>query len=222
MPVSIVSRNVIFREMLESAAKGRGIDVADVYSGLSDIVHLHAGDILLVHPNEDCTAAASKIAQLQKRIPGLRVIVLAPDRASDQMRRELSDVSEAIIPETESADLLISLLTIAQQGYRVSSDHLMKSDEVPQTIDLQQVPPPANQPTLPAGADAMRNIEEAGLSSREVTVLSFLREGKSNKEIANLISISEATVKVHLRTVFRKIGVQNRTQAAMWASARLG
>ncbi|UWR86662.1 LuxR C-terminal-related transcriptional regulator (plasmid) [Phaeobacter inhibens] len=65
---------------------------------------------------------------------------------------------------------------------------------------------------MPASAAA------CGLSGREWLILTKLIDGATNKSIANELSICEATVKVHLRTCFRKIGAKNRTQAAIWAS----
>jgi two-component system, NarL family, nitrate/nitrite response regulator NarL len=55
------------------------------------------------------------------------------------------------------------------------------------------------------------------LSARQLTILKCLSEGDSNKVIARKIAISEATVKVHVKAVLRKIQVHNRTQAAIWA-----
>ncbi|MGP9789686.1 response regulator transcription factor [Roseinatronobacter sp. NSM] len=55
------------------------------------------------------------------------------------------------------------------------------------------------------------------LSRREAQVLRGLCDGKSNKEIGQDLSISEATVKLHVKTIYRHLGVANRTQAAMIA-----
>jgi DNA-binding CsgD family transcriptional regulator len=55
------------------------------------------------------------------------------------------------------------------------------------------------------------------LSHRERQVLTCLAHGESNKEIARVWDISEATVKVHLKAILRKINMRNRTQAAIWA-----
>jgi two-component system nitrate/nitrite response regulator NarL len=55
------------------------------------------------------------------------------------------------------------------------------------------------------------------LSPRETSVLRCLIEGDSNKIIARKIGIADATVKVHVKAILRKIGVHNRTQAAIWA-----
>jgi two-component system, NarL family, nitrate/nitrite response regulator NarL len=56
-----------------------------------------------------------------------------------------------------------------------------------------------------------------GLSPREQEILRALVTGSSNKLIAIKLGITEATVKVHLKTLLRKIDVNNRTQAAIWA-----
>jgi two-component system, NarL family, nitrate/nitrite response regulator NarL len=62
---------------------------------------------------------------------------------------------------------------------------------------------------------------DARLSPREKEILSHLVAGHSNKLIARHLGITEATVKVHLKSVQRKIRVENRTQAAIWALANL-
>src|SRR5262249_28327467 len=55
------------------------------------------------------------------------------------------------------------------------------------------------------------------LSDREQQILLRLARGEANKIIARLCSITEATVKAHVKAILRKIAVQNRTQAALWA-----
>jgi two-component system nitrate/nitrite response regulator NarL len=58
------------------------------------------------------------------------------------------------------------------------------------------------------------------LSPREKSILRCLIEGDSNKGIARKVDIAEATVKVHVKAILRKIRVQNRTQAAIWGVNR--
>jgi two-component system nitrate/nitrite response regulator NarL len=55
------------------------------------------------------------------------------------------------------------------------------------------------------------------LPGREFEILRHLASGRPNKVIANDLNITEATVKVHVKGVLRKIGAANRTQAAIWA-----
>jgi len=68
-----------------------------------------------------------------------------------------------------------------------------------------------NQAILVTTDDAL-----APLSPREKSILRCLIEGDSNKCIARKIDIAEATVKVHVKAILRKIRVHNRTQAAIW------
>ena len=63
-------------------------------------------------------------------------------------------------------------------------------------------------------------IEDANLSPRERDVLCCLMAGYSNKVIARELDVCEATVKVHVKAILRKLDVRNRTQAAIWASTR--
>ncbi len=59
------------------------------------------------------------------------------------------------------------------------------------------------------------------LSTRESQILHCLTDGAPNKVIARKLDVAEATVKVHVKAILRKIGAANRTQAAMWATAHL-
>ncbi|MFW6113687.1 MAG: response regulator transcription factor [Actinomycetota bacterium] len=59
-----------------------------------------------------------------------------------------------------------------------------------------------------------------GLSQREVDVIKLMARGYNNHQIADLLFISEHTVKVHIRNIFRKIGVVDRTNAVLWAIER--
>lgn len=67
----------------------------------------------------------------------------------------------------------------------------------------------------------LRGGRSSILSRRETAVIRKLCEGASNKDIANALNIGESTVKVHLHACYRKIGVRNRTQAAIWAAKHL-
>jgi DNA-binding NarL/FixJ family response regulator len=58
---------------------------------------------------------------------------------------------------------------------------------------------------------------ERGLTERELDVLGLVRAGLANKLIARRLEISEKTVKAHLTSIFQRIGVTDRTQAALWA-----
>ena len=59
------------------------------------------------------------------------------------------------------------------------------------------------------------------MADREVRILQCLMQGDSNKVIAHRLGIVEATVKVHIKSILRKVQAANRTQAAMWARQHL-
>ena len=74
---------------------------------------------------------------------------------------------------------------------------------------------PIEAATTPAGSSAAEVTH--ALSRRELLILRMLTEGASNKVIALKMVITESTVKVHMKAILRKLRLQNRTQAAMWA-----
>lgn len=63
-------------------------------------------------------------------------------------------------------------------------------------------------------------VQARRLSSRELEILEFVAEGQTNREIAERFWVTETTVKFHLSRIYRKIGVSNRTAAAMWLRDR--
>ena len=74
--------------------------------------------------------------------------------------------------------------------------------------------------TEPEGRKRKREEGFEGLSQREVDVIKLMARGYNNRQIAELLFISEHTVKVHIRNIFRKIGVVDRTNAVLWAIER--
>lgn len=71
--------------------------------------------------------------------------------------------------------------------------------------------------SAPSGPEHDQQVRPESLTNRETDILGLLSEGRSNREIARALFLSEKTVKAHLAAVFRKLGVTNRTQAAMAA-----
>ncbi len=75
------------------------------------------------------------------------------------------------------------------------------------------IDPKAARTLLGARADT----QPVQLTSREAEVLGLVREGLANRQVARRLDISERTVKAHLTSAFARIGVSDRTQAALWA-----
>ncbi|RUO29082.1 LuxR C-terminal-related transcriptional regulator [Aliidiomarina sanyensis] len=81
-----------------------------------------------------------------------------------------------------------------------------------------------NKAYLPAESLNYRQQSEAErkLSPRQQEIMQLLAQGLSNKEIANILGITEGTIRVHLSAIFKAIKVSNRTEATLWYLLRQG
>lgn len=75
-----------------------------------------------------------------------------------------------------------------------------------------------SQGALAASRSKDRPADYLSLTERESEVLNLIAEGRSNKAIARNLNLSDSTVRVHVRSLLRKLKLQNRTQAALMAS----
>jgi two-component system, NarL family, nitrate/nitrite response regulator NarL len=130
---------------------------------------------------------------------------------------ELVTLGETVLPP--------ELLPFIRNGHE-RHEHRQLDFQVTETQPPHgaNAPPPDrigdDPPPLANGTDALRSLGTdtvPPLSARERCILRCIAEGCSNKSIARRIDIAEATVKVHVKAILRKIRVCNRTQAAIWA-----
>jgi len=103
--------------------------------------------------------------------------------------------------------------------------YLLKDSEPAEGVAAVRAAAEGHAPLDPRVAGALlpgrRDAPGADLSAREREVLELVAEGLANKQIAKRLGIAERTVKVHLGNVFRRIGVTDRTSAALWARDHL-
>ena len=101
--------------------------------------------------------------------------------------------------------------TTSQEGFRQSLDLVVSGKRIfPSRLKVAT-------PTSRDKTDTGKPSTLSSLSAREFEILRHLASGRANKVIANDLKITEATVKVHVKGILRKIGATNRTQAALWA-----
>jgi DNA-binding NarL/FixJ family response regulator len=135
---------------------------------------------------------------------GTKIVVLASKTESLELSLDEIAPLSGLLTHELSADAFIQSLWLVCSGERVLP------------LDLVQ------KPTDPAPSSSNSPPSySAHLTARERELLLKIVEGQSNKAIARYLCISEATVKVYLKSVLRKIRVDNRTQAAIWALANL-
>ncbi|MGO4254969.1 response regulator [Marmoricola sp. RAF53] len=103
--------------------------------------------------------------------------------------------------------------------------YLLKDSEPDDVLAAIRSAAAGHTPLDPRVAGALlpsrRDAPGADLSAREREVLALIAEGLANKQIARRLDIAERTVKVHVGNVFRRIGVADRTSAALWARDNL-
>jgi DNA-binding NarL/FixJ family response regulator len=153
----------------------------------------------LVMPELDGIEATRRIVNNN---PEARVLVLTTF-ANDQRVREAIQAGATgyLLKDVLKADLLRALRDAAigrPSLHPEVQQHLMR--EVAGKASSQEQTPP-----------------HAGLTEREVGILRLLAEGRSNKEIAAALHLTEGTIKGYVSTIFDKLGVEDRTQAALYA-----
>jgi two-component system nitrate/nitrite response regulator NarL len=118
--------------------------------------------------------------------------------------------------DTDDLTLLFRAGANACFGQHVAVPIFVKSLEL---VILGETLIPANllSEAREADAQSLERPSPGYLSSQERRILDSLVEGHPNKVIARQLGTAEATIKVHVKNILRKLGVANRTQAAMWA-----
>jgi DNA-binding NarL/FixJ family response regulator len=148
---------------------------------------------------EDCKDPESVSAHQSRSV---KIVALVSKANSLEIEFDEIAPLSGILTYDLSADALVRSLLLISSGERV----------FPHDLAL------GRKSAAPSSA---HQSNDARLSPREKEILSHLMAGHSNKLIARHLGIAEATVKVHLKSVQRKIRVDNRTQAAIWALANL-
>ncbi len=128
----------------------------------------------------------------------------------DGLRARFPDVKVVMLSASTSPDLVESALRRGASAYVVKS---VDPADLPST--LRQVASGTVFATLavPGSAEPAAAGHAAGLTDREIAILSALARGLSNEEIAKELWVARQTVKFHLTNVYRKLGVKSRTEA---------
>jgi DNA-binding NarL/FixJ family response regulator len=191
-----------------------------VRAGLRSLVEAGATDIEVVGEATDGAAAVSAVAT-SVRPPDVVLMDLSMPGVdgTTATRRLLEDgYAGAVVVLTSFSDRprVAEALAAGAVGY------LLKDSEPDQVLAAIRAAAAGHAPLDPRVARALlptagNRSGADGLSGREAEVLGLVAEGLANKQIARRLGISERTVKVHLGSVFRRLGVTDRTSAALWA-----
>jgi DNA-binding NarL/FixJ family response regulator len=130
-------------------------------------------------------------------------------------------VSVVVLTSFSDRDEIMAALDAGASGY------LLKDAEPEELVRGVRAAARGEAPLAPKAAREVLTARTerkpmAELSAREREVLQLVAEGRPNKLIARELGISEKTVKAHLTSIFQRIGVTDRTQAALWAQRHPG
>lgn len=173
--------------------------------------------LFIVDSNLRDAVLPAGLSALKSRHPGSRVVVLADTFNLEQMMTALKGGADGYcLPTVEALIRYLDLVMLGETAFP-SAPFL--------AAIMNAQPQGETEVSRPTDVDTRRSLAHASdtrmLSNREAEILHCLMQGAPNKIIARQLDVAEATVKVHVKAILRKIQVANRTQAAMWAVEHL-
>ena len=148
---------------------------------------------------------------VSEKIPTRIIMLTAYDDTEQQIHAMRVGAHAYCVKDVDPQTLVKIVHTVADGKYFIG-DEILNEASIEQWLSM-------------ISESALRSYSDPGdpfqpLSSREMEVLSYITQGKSNKEIAALLGISHQTVKNHVTSILRKLGVEDRTQAAIYSLRR--
>jgi DNA-binding NarL/FixJ family response regulator len=170
--------------------------VAEASNGLEAVeaFERHRPDVTLIDLRMPVMEGVEAVRQIRERDPHAKVIVLTTYDTDQDISRALKAGAKAYVLKDISADRLIECIhdVLAGKTYLAPA----------------------------AAAKLAEGVTHVQLTPRELATLRLIADGKSNKDIAAELGISERTVKTHLGHLFEKLGVTSRTEAVAIATRR--
>jgi len=222
--VSIVSvvihPNPIFREGLASILAKSPFVPAFTASSTNDVPKTIGGGgervLVLLGVREDSNLAEAVSAKAN--FPDAHLVAIGDSTKYENVTTVLELGATSFVDENVTTSTLVKELELVTLGEPVISVLILKqllgrcsAHSCEEAVAMPVVDQPRSSEAQDEAEPTLR------LSGREAAILNALVQGASNKVIANGLKITEATVKVHVKAILRKIRVRNRTQAAIWA-----
>jgi two-component system, NarL family, nitrate/nitrite response regulator NarL len=171
--------------------------------------------LFIIDANTSLEQMIEIITLLKVQQPEARIVVVADQFHISFIQLGIDAGIDGFCLASSNRDVLIKSLELVMMGEKVVPGTLARAmlNEMVLNAESDQDSPVAE----PLRSDPGKH----NLSPREAEILRCLMRGDPNKVIARNLNVAEATIKVHLKAILRKIGVANRTQAAMWAQEHL-
>ncbi len=200
----IADDHPLYRDALKGALNLSFSDIEIVESGdLNSTVSAlqdHEVDLLMLDLHMPGSSDLFGFLHIQKQFPDLPIAVISGTEDANLISKIVGLGAMGFIPKTASADEIGQALNAMLEG----------DIWLPESVRLKIKDVDENFSKL------AENV--ASLTPSQYKVLCYMRDGLLNKQIGYNLDIAEATVKAHVTAIFRKLGINNRTQAVLIAS----
>ena len=208
MRVLLIDDHSLVRKGLEVMLQSRGIEIAaSVDSGKEGIEQAKSlkPDIILLDVQMPEMNGLETLAQLRKDGVETPVLMLTMSRDESDLQGALQNGAQGYLLKDMEPDDLVPALNSALKGDNVVAKELIGS--LTRIVQGKTDEPDKIKKTTPI----------SGLTPREHEILCHIAEGLSNKAIARELDISDGTVKLHVKSILRKLDVHSRVEAAVIA-----
>jgi two-component system, NarL family, nitrate/nitrite response regulator NarL len=163
-------------------------------------------DVILLDNHLPGVSGVAAIAGLKEAAPSARILMLTVSEDERDLAAALRGGAAGYLLKTADSDALAGAILRTMAGESVVSPEMTGK-----LVAAFQALPAAE----PASSDPL-----ATLSPREREILDHIARGASNKEIGRALDIAETTVKIHVQHILRKLNLNSRVQAAVYAAGR--
>ncbi len=186
------------RPFLEELENGTEVvEAGSLEEALDKSNHSREIDLFILDLNMPGMDGFNSIKKTAKRFPNTPIVVISGQYTREDVMEAIDMGAAGYIPKTMSGESIINALRLVLSGERYVPP-IVLSDRADEVAGSNRFP-----------ADNPLSL----LSERELDILKFLVEGKTNKEIGLELDLKEITVKLHLRNIFKKLSAKNRTTA---------
>ena len=193
-----------------------------VLTGLTALLGC-TGDLVCVGTATDGDEALAEVERSSPDVVLLDLSMRGRDGLSvvRALRDAGRDVGVLVLTSFQEPERVLEVLQAGADGY------LLKDTQAERILDGVRSVAAGGAPLDPTVArcllgDLRQQASTDGLTDREREVLELVRQGLPNKSIARRLQITERTVKAHVTNILQRLGVSDRTQAALWAERHLG
>jgi two-component system, NarL family, nitrate/nitrite response regulator NarL len=218
IPTALISDSALLHSGLQHILRDTPFAIAEAASvtGPKRLYHCtHHIALVIIEASQNTGRVLEIVRKVRERSPEVRIVVLADQFDLGFVRTAHEAGVTGFCLTASGPEVLIKTLELVTLGESILPFKALRPfiDGASQSRE---------HPLQDTTADSkLSELKASKLSPRETEILSCLREGAPNKIIARKLDVTEATIKVHVKAILRKIGAANRTQAAMWASQRL-